>query len=290
MNQAPFPFYASEQGNNNNNNFNPNQNNQNNMNNNMYPNNNLNPNNVNIYINNDPNANPYSNNNNQVPYYEKLSDTPFEFRIGFIKKVYGILITQMIITFLLTLLTFVGPIQTWINNNNWIMFVGILIMIITLIPLSCARDASRKVPLNYLLLLGFTIGTSILLMGLCGTYNIQIVLIAWGFAISMSVALTIYAFFAQVSFNQLCAIGFVVVISMLLMGILMAIIRTNYLQILYCALGAILYGLFLVCDTKLLIGDNAIKYNIDDYVFASLNLYLDIIMIFLYALSASKNS
>jgi len=97
-------------------------------------------------------------------------------------------------------------------------------------------------------------------------------------------------FFAQVSFNQLCAIGFVVVISMLLMGILMAIIRTNYLQILYCALGAILYGLFLVCDTKLLIGDNAIKYNIDDYVFASLNLYLDIIMIFLYALSASKNS
>ena len=111
-------------------------------------------------------------------------------------------------------------------------------------------------------------------------------LVAWGFAIGMVVALTAYCFFAKVDFSTLFAMGFIIVISMILLGLFCAIFRTNYLNMVYCALGAILYGLFLICDTKLIIGDSAVKYNVEDYIFASLNLYLDIVMIFLYALSA----
>jgi len=225
---------------------------------------------------------------NQIVIYENLSQTDFMFRVGFVRKVYGILITQMLITFAITCLSFSSSVSSFFIANNWMIYIGLILMVLTMILLACFPVYARKVPINYVLLFTFTIGTSIVLVTLCSRYSIQTVLVAWGFAIGMVVALTAYACYAKVDFSTLCALGFVVVISMLLLGILCGILRNNYLNIVYCALGAILYGLFLICDTKLIIGDKAIKYNIDDYILASLNLYVDIIMIFLYILGAGK--
>ena len=71
------------------------------------------------------------------------------------------------------------------------------------------------------------------------------------------------------------------------------IIRTNALNILYCCLGLLFYSLFLIVDTMMICRDNksaggmAISY--DDYVLCALNLYLDIIMIFVYILRLLGN-
>jgi FtsH-binding integral membrane protein len=218
-----------------------------------------------------------------------LSQTDFDFRMGFVRKVYGILITQMVITFLITCLSFSDNVSGFFIRNPWMVYIGAIIMVVSIIPLSCCTRYAKKVPINYVLLLTFTIGTSILLITLCSRYTIQTVLVAWGFAIAIAGAMTAYAFYAKVNFNQLCAAGFIVVVTMLLLGILCGALRNNYLNIVYCSLGALLYGIFLICDTKMLIGEQAIKYELDDYIFASLNLYLDIVMIFMYMLSAGKN-
>jgi FtsH-binding integral membrane protein len=53
----------------------------------------------------------------------------------------------------------------------------------------------------------------------------------------------------------------------------------------YGALGAIIFSLFIVYDTQLMLGGKH-KCAIDpeEYVFAALNLYLDIINLFMYIL------
>ena len=117
-------------------------------------------------------------------------------------------------------------------------------------------------------------------------YDRTTVLISWSFAIGMVLSLTAYSFCIKTEFSSLCAMGFVIIFSMFFLGLFAGILRNYYYNLIYCALGAILYGLFLVCDTKLIIGDNSNQYNVDDYILASLSLYFDIIMIFLYALSA----
>ena len=67
----------------------------------------------------------------------------------------------------------------------------------------------------------------------------------------------------------------------------------RYAIIAYGAAGALVFMVYIVYDTQLMIGGKH-KYSLDpeEYVFAALNLYLDIINLFLYLISiigASKN-
>jgi FtsH-binding integral membrane protein len=74
---------------------------------------------------------------------------------------------------------------------------------------------------------------------------------------------------------------------MLIISIFSWVIQERYLDIFYSVLGSVLYGLFLILDTKLMIGENAIKYKTEDYILACVGLYYDIILIYLYVISAA---
>ena len=49
----------------------------------------------------------------------------------------------------------------------------------------------------------------------------------------------------------------------------------------WLALGVLVYSLYLIYDTQLIIGNVGVQYSIDDYCFAALNLYIDIIYLFI---------
>lgn len=58
----------------------------------------------------------------------------------------------------------------------------------------------------------------------------------------------------------------------------------------YSCLGALLFAFYLVYDTQLLIGGNhKLSISPEEYVFAALTLYLDIVNIFMYILSIIGN-
>lgn len=60
---------------------------------------------------------------------------------------------------------------------------------------------------------------------------------------------------------------------------------SKYTMIGYGVAGALVFSLYIVYDTQLMMGGSH-KYSLDpeEYVFASLNLYLDVINLFLYIL------
>ena len=66
---------------------------------------------------------------------------------------------------------------------------------------------------------------------------------------------------------------------------------TRTIRLVYCAIGAIIFSVYIVYDTQLMIGGKH-KYFLspEEYIFASLNLYLDIINLFMYILSIIGNS
>uniref|UniRef100_A0A3Q4HG90 Glutamate receptor, ionotropic, N-methyl D-aspartate-associated protein 1a (glutamate binding) n=1 Tax=Neolamprologus brichardi TaxID=32507 RepID=A0A3Q4HG90_NEOBR len=57
------------------------------------------------------------------------------------------------------------------------------------------------------------------------------------------------------------------------------------LHIVYASLGALLFTCFLAVDTQLLLGNKKLALSPEEYIFAALNLYTDIINIFLYILA-----
>ncbi len=67
-------------------------------------------------------------------------------------------------------------------------------------------------------------------------------------------------------------------------GITSILLRINILYMFYTYLSTIMVGIYLVYDTQLIMGKFGLAYSVDDYIFASLEIYIDIIRLFLLIL------
>jgi FtsH-binding integral membrane protein len=143
------------------------------------------------------------------------------------------------------------------------------------------------------------------------------VLLAGGVTVVVCVGLTIFSFQTKWDFTRFGGILFCAMIILFLFGFMTIFLRAYFpiTRMIYAALGALLFSAFLVYDTQKMMGmygygygaiaESPViptyinimiminlcaggnhKYSIspEEYIFASLNLYLDIINIFLYLL------
>ncbi|PNF39351.1 hypothetical protein B7P43_G01508 [Cryptotermes secundus] len=112
--------------------------------------------------------------------------------------------------------------------------------------------------------------------------------IFWG-ALSVSVVfcfgLTIFAMQTKWDFTVMGGGLFVALIILIIFGIVAIFIPGKIMNLIYASCGALLFSLYLIYDTQLMIGGEH-KYSIspEEYIFAALSLYLDIVNIFLYIL------
>ena len=79
---------------------------------------------------------------------------------------------------------------------------------------------------------------------------------------------------------------FVGILILMIFGILAIFIRNKILDLVYASLGALVFSCYIVFDTQMMLGGEH-KYSIspEEYIFAALNLYLDIVNLFLYILA-----
>lgn len=72
--------------------------------------------------------------------------------------------------------------------------------------------------------------------------------------------------------------------AMLLLAIFGIFGHSNFVRTLYCGLGTMLFGVYLVIDTQMILGGRRMQLTIDDSVQGAMLLYIDIVQIFLYML------
>jgi len=94
---------------------------------------------------------------------------------------------------------------------------------------------------------------------------------------------TAYAFFTKIDFNVMRGMCFVLAMAFMWYFI-MSLIFGLWLTTFWAALMVCLYGLFLLCDTQLIIKSGRHGLSVDDYVVGAMLIYSDIIMIFIYLL------
>ncbi len=97
--------------------------------------------------------------------------------------------------------------------------------------------------------------------------------------------LTIYAILTPNDFTTGFGILIAVIAPFVMFGVFCGIAWIPVLHALYCCLGCVLFGIYLVIDTQLIVGGGRYELSLDDYVAGALMLYIDIIQIFLYILS-----
>ena len=260
---------------NNNNNQNQNVNNQNTNNNNyntfdpMLGANSLNRNILNIQN--------YNKNENENNYEEK--DITQDMRLGFIRKVYGILSVQLLITFILVCSTFISSVRDFFIKSFFLIYICTPLAIIILIVLVCCKEVTKKVPYNYILLFIWTLCEAITLCCVASRYNYKIVLTALGLTAGIVIGITAYAFWTDRDFTG-WGMGLSIAVFALFFFGLFGFLFGEWANTLYCLIGVVLFGLYLIYDTQLIIGKFGRQYGIDDYIFAALAIYIDIINIF----------
>ena len=214
-----------------------------------------------------------------------------QMRLGFIRKIYGILTIQISFTVFFCLLSVLSPgfkaFQIASPGLFWICLIG---TIITSICLICFRSLSRNVPTNYILLGTFTFCEAYLVSFICGTTKANLVLMAAIMTCAVVISLTIYAFTTKTDFTMMGGTMFVLGCIMLLFGLFLMFTNNKILHVIYSCLGVFVFSLYLIYDTQLIIGNHENKLDIDDYIVGAMMLYIDIIQLFLHILSLLKQA
>ena len=232
----------------------------------------------------------------QQPYAQepiavnKPADVPeqsFEYAVrkGFIVKTYGILLSQLAMTCFFILLTFIPAIKDFVKDDLihrpiilTFLLIFLIVTIVVCIVFSCCRETARTVPINYILLFSFTLCMSFYCFLLCSFFNTEDVVSAALLTFGATVGLTVYAARTKTDFTFCGAFLFAFLFILILTAILFWWVRFS---VFYLMLGVLLYALYLIYDTQLILGNKTFQYNVDDYCLAALNLYIDIIYMFI---------
>ncbi|CAK71146.1 unnamed protein product (macronuclear) [Paramecium tetraurelia] len=226
----------------------------------------------------------------QIGYKSLLNDE--NVRIQFIRKVYLILSFQLLFTTIFcTFSYFSTGFAVYQLQNTWLFYVLLIVGLICEISLICCKNVSRKVPNNYIILGVFTFCESWIVSYSCSiAYLIypenggQLVLIAAVLTLAITISLTLYAFTTKSDITMAGGSLFIFSAVLLVLGLLCLIFNSKIIHMIYIGGLAILYGFYLIYDTQLLMGNKEYSYSIDDYIVAALQLYIDIIMLFLQLL------
>lgn len=193
-------------------------------------------------------------------------------------QVYGILAFQMLLTAAVcSTVMFDKTVTLYVYAHPFVQVLCFVLPLVGLLPLYCYRTHH---PLN-LALLGIWTATLATGIGIfCAMFPSIVVLQALTLTAGITVSLTAYTFWATSSGRDFDFLGpwlFSSLVALLLVSCLALFFPMGAgWQLGLAFVGAVLFSAYVVYDTHELIKN----YSVDEYVWASVNLYLDIINLF----------
>ena len=211
-------------------------------------------------------------------YRNNVINANKEIRLGFIRKVYGLLTVQLLATVAIAaVFLLVEPVQSFIHKNDWMIFLAFILSLVTLFALLVKRQDS---PANLYLLAAFTAVQAYTIGVVVSYYDTAVVLQALALTFAVVFSLTIYTLNTKRDFSFI-GYGIVAGLSVLIIGGLLQIfIQSSAFEIALSFTGAVLFSLFLIFDTQQMMT----VLSPEEYILATINLYMDILNLFLYIL------
>ncbi|TDH14310.1 hypothetical protein EPR50_G00040830 [Perca flavescens] len=210
-------------------------------------------------------------------------------RRTFIRKVYAILMVQLFVTVaIVALFSFCAPVRFYIQTHPGLYMASYLMFLATYIALSCCGELRRQFPWNIILLVLFTLSMASMMGFVSSYYNTKSVVLCLGITSLVCLSVTIFSFQSKIDVTSFQGVLFSMCMVMLLCAITLSIVvpfgYVPWLHALYAVGGAILFTVFLAFDTQMLLGNKRYTISPEEYIFATLSLYLDIIYLFSFLL------
>lgn len=220
--------------------------------------------------------------------------TPVGVRRGFVRKVYALVLSQLVLTVVVagTTLRFVRG--RWVQNNSWALGLSVALCFASLFAIMCYGAAARKFPRNYVSLYLFTTCVAISLGLISAALPQSTVVLALALTTMIFSLLTAYAWVTKTSFVGYMPYVFAAFSIVGSFGFVLCMlnwcfsISLPWLVVVYDAAGVALFTFYIVFDTQRVIGEwggHSTQFSIDDYAYAALSLYIDIVNLFMHLLS-----
>lgn len=220
-----------------------------------------------------------------------LADTAT--RNGFIRKVYGILGVQLLVTMLVGSMI-VRHGREWLTSNPsavlGVVTISSFMSLVIAFIFSCCPDTMRKTPGNYGLITVFTLAEGVMVGFAALQYTLGSILLCCGLTGMVVLGLTAYAMQSKKDFT---GSGPYLACCLLVLfggGVILSIAASmgaqspafGFIQVMYAAAGAMVFSFFIVYDTQMIVGGkHQNEFCVDDYAMAAISLYIDVIQLFL---------
>ncbi|KAH8877552.1 Protein lifeguard 2 [Schistosoma japonicum] len=205
--------------------------------------------------------------------FSSLQFSDKSIRRQFIRKVFLILTAQLLVSSVF--------ICTFLFSATFLC---------TYFALVCCIEVRRRYPGNFIALSVFTLAFSYMMATITSFYDTQSVLIAVIITACLCIAISIFAMQTRIDFTKCTSLIFVLSIVFMLTGIAYMIVlavtgQNRILQVVYGGLGALVFGVYLVFDIQQIVGGRKIELSPEEYIFGALQLYLDVVNLFLSIIS-----
>jgi protein lifeguard len=198
---------------------------------------------------------------------------------------------QLVVTALISILPIISMgVRIFLLQHFWLALVASVLALVISCVLSCVPSVARSVPTNYILLFTFTILESYAVAFTCATVkDSMVVLAAAMMTAAVVVGLTLYAVFTPTDFTK-CGGTMIVIGCAFMVFSLFSFLFGPTMRLIYCVLGVIVFGMYLIFDTQYIVGGERRQYSIskEDYIMGAMILYIDIINMFLFILELLK--
>jgi len=215
-------------------------------------------------------------------------------RLGFVRKVYGIISCQLACTTFFVFLaqtvlqSFFQPRTGYANPvANSLFYLAAVGSIVTSIVVACFTSVARKVPTNYILLGIFTLCESYIVAYFTTFFRASDVLLAAFLTCALTITLTIYAWTTKSDFTIYGGALWIIGWALFAVSILLSLITfSSYkeyqtVNVIFSVIVVCFYGFYLLYDTQIIMGGKRFSLELDDYILAAMVIYIDIIILFM---------
>ncbi|RHZ54190.1 hypothetical protein Glove_429g48 [Diversispora epigaea] len=206
--------------------------------------------------------------------------TDRQIRMAFVRKVYFLLTLQLLCTIIFTVwFMFHEPVKEFVQNNTWLFLTSWIMTFVSLILLFWKRKAY---PLNLFLLLIFTIFISYGIGTVVSMYNARVVLQSFVITFGVFIALQVFTLQSKFDFSSwgpFLYAGLWVIIFASIIGWLFPYDRGYHIVI--SVIAAFLFSAYIIYDTYMIFK----RMSPEEYVMAAVDLYLDILNLFVVILA-----
>eukprot|EP00195_Chlamydomonas_chlamydogama_P015386 CAMPEP_0202897672 /NCGR_PEP_ID=MMETSP1392-20130828/6367_1 /ASSEMBLY_ACC=CAM_ASM_000868 /TAXON_ID=225041 /ORGANISM="Chlamydomonas chlamydogama, Strain SAG 11-48b" /LENGTH=246 /DNA_ID=CAMNT_0049583367 /DNA_START=87 /DNA_END=827 /DNA_ORIENTATION=- len=207
-------------------------------------------------------------------------------RQGFIRKVLGLLAVQLAITTAIAgCIVASTTLKSFVFQNPAIVVLCLLLSVGSLLYMTFSETARHQHPTNLILAGVFTFGEGVLVGVASAHYSTDLVLMAFGMTAVATTALMVYALRTKEDFTISGGWLHACLMCLIAAGFVGLFFHAAMFNLAVSFVGAVLFSLYIIYDVQLLIGGHHThKLSPDEYVFATISIYLDIINLFLYIL------